>query len=322
VKAGSDILADPIVVLAADRIAKGSKSFAGAARLFEPETRASAFMLYAWCRHCDDEIDGQVLGFGRQIERRPPEVVLEELRAKTIAAIDGQATEPIYQALQRVVAAHHIPRAHPLELITGMEMDVEMEAGLRRYRTVDDLLAYCYHVAGVVGVMMAMVMGVRERQVLWRASDLGIAFQLTNIVRDIVGDAEVGRVYLPDDLLGDAGLSEKTLALTENRPVLFGVAADLLALADTYYRSAEAGLPHLPYRSAWAVASARRVYRDIGALVRQRRHNAWDARVSTSKARKLTGVGLAAGDAALSRIKRGPRDDGRTGLWTPPSLSP
>jgi 15-cis-phytoene synthase len=128
-----------------------------------------------------------------------------------------------------------------------------------------------------------------------------------------------GRVYLPAALLQEAGLTADTLARPANRPVLYGVAADLLKLADVYYRSAEQGLPYLPYRSAWAVAAARRVYRDIGALVHQRRHAAWDQRASTSKARKLAGVGLAAGDAALSRLtQRGTQE--RTGLWTPPSL--
>ena len=281
------VVHDPIVAMAAERIAKGSKSFAGAARLFDPDTRASAFMLYAWCRHCDDEIDGQVLGFGRQDIRRPPLEALAELRAKTIAATEGQADEPIYQALQRVVQKHLVPALHPLELIRGMEMDVETETSGRSYRTLDDTLEYCYHVAGVVGVMMAMVMGVRDKAVLQRASDLGIAFQLTNIARDVVADVAVGRVYLPSDWLTDAGLSAATLGQPGNRHVLFGVTADLLGVAEIYYTSAQAGLPHLPFRSAWAVAAARRVYRDIGAMVRVRGARAWDDRVSTSKARKI-----------------------------------
>lgn len=318
------VVKDPLVAMAAERIAKGSKSFAGAARLFDADTRASAFLLYAWCRHCDDEIDGQVLGYGRHAERGVPAIVLQELRQKTLAATEGKADEPIFQALQRVVEKHGIPPVLPLDLIAGMAMDVEMEAGRRRYQTTDDLLTYCYHVAGVVGVMMAMVMGVRDRAVLVRASDLGIAFQLTNIVRDIVADHEAGRVYLPDTVLYEAGLSAETLSTPANRPVLYAIAADLLKLADRYYRSAEAGLPHLPYRSAWAVAAARRVYRDIGGLVHRRRHAAWDQRASTSKVRKLSGVGLAAGDAAFSRLTASRlshrHDHDRAGLWTPPSL--
>jgi 15-cis-phytoene synthase len=312
---------DPIVAMAAERIAKGSKSFAGAAKLFDADTRASAFMLYAWCRHCDDEIDGQVLGYGRQAVRRPPTEVLAELRSKTIAATAGKATEPIFVALQRVVEKHHIPAVHPLELIAGMAMDVETETAGRTYQTLDDTLAYSYHVAGVVGVMMAMVMGVRDTAVLQRASDLGIAFQLTNIARDIVADAEVGRVYLPDDWLRAAGLTAATLGKPANRHVLAAVTSDLLHVAETYYASAQAGLPHLPVRSAWAVAAARRVYRDIGTIVRARGAQAWDERASTGKRRKLAGVGLAAADAATARVF-GPiqYDVPRTGLWTAPTL--
>lgn len=313
------IASDPIVALAAERIAKGSKSFAGAAKLFDVETRASAFMLYAWCRHCDDEIDGQVLGYARQDRRRPPREVLVELREKTLAATAGKATEPIYIGLQRVVEKHKIPAAHALELIRGMEMDVEMETAGRRYRTRDDVLEYCYHVAGCVGVMMAMVMGATEPSVLRRASDLGIAFQLTNIARDVVPDAAEGRFYLPADLMAAHGLTEQNLAVPENRARVFAATRALLDEAERYYASAQAGLPHLPFRSAWAVAAARRVYRDIGAIVRARGAAAWDTRASTSKARKLSGVALAGLDAARTRGGVGQATD-RTGLWTPKSL--
>jgi 15-cis-phytoene synthase len=317
-------LSDPIVVMAAERIARGSKSFAGAARLFDAETRASAFMLYAWCRHCDDEIDGQVLGYARQHNRRPPRDVLVELREKTRAATVGTATEPIYIGLKRVLQKHAIPAEYPLDLIRGMEMDVEMETAGRRYRSHDDVLEYCYHVAGCVGVMMAMAMGAKDIAVLRRASDLGIAFQLTNIARDVVPDAVEGRFYLPAELMAAHGLTERDLAAPENRARVFAATRTLLDEAERYYASAQAGLPHLPFRSAWAVAAARRVYRDIGAIVRARGAAAWDTRASTSKVRKFGGVTLAVLDAARARV--GPRQIGgghasdRAGLWTPKSL--
>lgn len=314
-------LDDPIVAMAADRIAAGSQSFAAAARLFDPPTRASAFMLYAWCRHCDDEIDGQVLGHGQVVDRRPRRDVLDELRAKTAAACRGEAHEPIFIGLARVVARHAIPPVHPLDLIRGMEMDVELEAGTRRYRSREDLERYCYHVAGVVGVMMAHVMGARDVAVLRRASDLGIAFQLTNIVRDLVADAGVGRVYVPDAILAAHDLDATMLTDDGKRERLFAVARDLLARAELYDASAERGLPHLPVRAAWAVAAARRVYRGIGAVVTARGARAWDVRASTGKARKLVGVVRAGGDALGSRTKgRSLSDSDRHGLWTPASL--
>ena len=178
---------DDLVALSREIIQKGSKSFATAARLFDPETRASAYLLYAWCRHCDDMIDGQELGY--RIAGAPPhdpKRELARLQQMTADALAGKPTsDHMFAAFQRVVAKHAIPHQHAFELLAGFEMDV---AG-RHYASIDDTLSYCYHVAGCVGVMMAYIMGVREDDTLDRASDLGIGFQLTNIARDIVDDA-------------------------------------------------------------------------------------------------------------------------------------
>ena len=230
---------DPLVALSRDRIERGSKSFAGAARLLAPETRASAYMLYAWCRYCDDEIDGQELGFAREAENGAepagtPAERLHRLQTMTREALDGRPATPEFQALAAVVARHAIPERHPFELLEGFRMDVEGHA----YRTIDDTLLYGYHVAGVVGVMMAMIMGVRSPETLNRASDLGIAFQLTNIARDVVPDAQAGRVYLPHDWLAEAGVEPADVADPENRPNVYSVTERLLETADRYYDSA------------------------------------------------------------------------------------
>src|SRR5690606_18381279 len=189
---GCTAMTDTVVERSEDAIAKGSQSFAAAAKLFDRETREDAVMLYAWCRHCDDVIDGQVVGHDQAKDfREGQRHRLAELREKTSAALAGEASgEYLFEALRRVVARHDIPHRHPQELLVGFEMDVEY----RRYRTIEETLDYCYHVAGVVGVMMAMIMGVRDRAVLDRASDLGLAFQLTNIARDVIDDARAGRV--------------------------------------------------------------------------------------------------------------------------------
>lgn len=301
-------------------IERGSKSFAGAAKLFTPPVRASAYMLYAWCRHCDDEIDGQELGFASaRPDTRSPQARLDELKHKTLRAMRGDASEPIFQALQRVVAEHRIPRRHPLELLDGMAMDVDGRA----YREIDDTLSYSYHVAGVVGVMMAMIMGVRDAATLHRASDLGIAFQLTNIARDVIPDARAGRVYLPGAWLADAGVEAAPASVAEpvNRPAVSQVTRRLLDTADVYYASAGHGLSHLPFRSAWAIAAARRIYRDIGAVVRAKGDQAWDERATVSRGRKLAGVALGAIAAAnartLGRLTEAPA---RPNLWTKPDL--
>jgi phytoene synthase len=312
-----------LVAYSRRRIEEGSKSFALAARLFAPETRASAYMLYAWCRHCDDIVDGQELGHPatRRLDASTPSAIVDRLEAETRAALAGNPSDPTFEALGLVCARHDIDKRYPLELIEGFRMD----AASRTYETFEDTLEYCYHVAGVVGVMMAMVMGVREAQVLARASDLGIAFQLTNIARDIIADHRADRVYLPSEWLTEQGLSPADLAEPDHRERLFVVTERLLDAAEPYYASGRAGLAHLPFRAAWAVAAAGAVYRDIGTLVRQRGPRAWDERVSTSRTRKFSGVaaGLAAAlarpraDAAGLPPRAGPS---RQGLWTPSSL--
>ncbi|MDB5939151.1 MAG: putative phytoene synthase [Polaromonas sp.] len=271
---------------AAQTIRAGSKSFATAARLFDESTRQSAVLLYAWCRHCDDLVDGQQLGHGQQQGDRSNGLArLAALERATRLACAGEPTDsPVFAGLAEVVRRHAIPDRYLLEHLAGFRMDVEA----RHYACLDDTLAYCWRVAGVVGVMMAMVMGNRNPATLDRACDLGMAFQLTNIARDVVEDAAIGRIYLPADWLADEGiLSQGDVLDPVHRPALGRVAARLVDAADPYYRSAVAGIGELPLRSAWSIATARGVYRDIGRKVKAHGAHAWDTRISTTRMDKL-----------------------------------
>ncbi|MBI1622382.1 phytoene/squalene synthase family protein [Aquamicrobium zhengzhouense] len=305
---------DPIVEQSRVSIEKGSQSFAAASRLFDRETRNDSMMLYAWCRHCDDVIDGQVGGHGQAADFREGQSQrLDELRLKTSAALAGEPSdEYIFEALRRVISRHQIPHRHPQELLTGFEMDVEA----RRYRTIEETLDYCYHVAGVVGVMMAMIMGVRDKAVLDRACDLGIAFQLTNIARDVIDDARSGRVYVPEEVLSRHGVFGIAPEDRDQWPRLHAAALDLLDFADDYYQSAYAGLSALPARSAWAIAAARRVYQAIGQKLRANGPSAWEQRVSTTKGEKISLLTAGLRDVAATRGSkmRHPRNH----LWQRP----
>jgi phytoene synthase len=307
-------MTDTVIAQSEEAIAKGSQSFAAAARLFDRQTRDDAVMLYAWCRHCDDVIDGQTLGHDQVADfREDQQARLDVLREKTAAALAGRSSgEYIFDALQRVVARHDIPHRHPQELLTGFEMDVAN----RRYETIDDTLEYCYHVAGVVGVMMAMIMGAREASVLDRASDLGLAFQLTNIARDVIDDARAGRVYMPAEMLRRHGITEIDPDDRSQWPKLHAGALELLYLAEDYYASAYEGMAALPPRSAWAIAAARRVYRAIGTKLRTGGASAWEKRVSTSKNEKLLLLAQSLGDVVVTRFPRQSRP--RTDLWQRP----
>ena len=304
-------------VLAASEAAiqEGSKSFAAAARLFDARTRADAVMLYAWCRHCDDVVDGQVLGMGRAEVAGTPAERLDALYEETERAYRGApSAHPAFAAFAEVVARNDIPERYPLQLLEGFRMDVEG----RRYQSLDDTLTYCYHVAGVVGVMMALIMGARDDEVLDRASDLGLAFQLTNICRDVMEDAAIGRLYLPADFLAEAGVPEAEIAAPANRAKVAGVAARLLDVAEPYYEQALYGIRALPLRSACAIATARAVYGAIGTKVRAEGARAWDKRASTSKAEKLALLAGGLATALASRVA-GPAPARPKTLWTRPS---
>lgn len=321
---------DGVVRDSRDMIRRGSRSFAAAARLFDPVTRQRAWMLYAWCRYCDDQIDGQALGMpasppaggtdtpGARLQRLMDETRHALNDDPGACGMDDPTGRSVFAAFRRVARECGLPERYPLELLRGFGMDVEHQ----RYQTLDDTLLYCYRVAGVVGVMMAYVMGVSGRPVLQRAADLGIAFQLTNIARDVADDALAGRCYLPAEWLADEGLVPGRHCDPARRQALAAVVTRVLDEADRYYESASTGLRFLPFRSAWAIATALRVYRDIGGLVRARGEAAWAQRTVVPRRRKL--VHGIAGTFAAARarwVDRHREEPGRAEtLWTAPEL--
>ena len=296
-------------------IKKGSKSFALASRVLPPALRDDAAMLYAWCRYCDDVIDGQEMGHGQIADYKTGQGErLEILREKTRAALNGEPTnDPVFAGLARVVKTHEIDHRHPMDLLKGFEMDAED----RVYKSVDDILDYSYHVAGVVGVMMANIMGVRDAATLDRASDLGLAFQLTNIARDVIDDAKADRVFVPQDLLIAAGAPVNAGDQLDraNWPALHKAACAQLDIAEQYYASAKVGIKELDFRCAWAISAALKVYREIGETLREAGASAWEGRVGASKGRK---VALALGAVGPARARKSVVVTGRDGFYERP----
>jgi phytoene synthase len=263
-----------------DIIRKGSKSFSLAARLFDPATRDAAFFLYGWCRYCDDQVD-QV---GKSESPAELGQRLKALKDRTAAAFTfAPQSEPVFIALQYIVHRYGIPSHYALELIEGMAMDVRGT----RYMTLKELLLYCYRVAGTVGLMMTHVMGLRDERALRHAAELGIAMQLTNIARDIIEDAGMGRIYLPAAWLQEAGIPPEEIAAPQHRDKLAMLTLRLLHEADRYYRSGDEGFWYLSFRSACAVAAARSVYSEIANLLRRKGARAWDERTYVTGARKV-----------------------------------
>lgn len=300
-----------LVAAARETIAKGSQSFAAASTLFAPATRERAWLLYAWCRAADDLTDGQELGHGAAPAGDAGEVQVR-LEALTVAALDNTDVVPLpFAALREVARETGMPRRFIVDHLAGFALD----AADWRPQNTDDLLRYCYHVAGTVGCMMAVVMGVlpHDEDTLDRACDLGLAFQLANIARDVVPDAEVGRCYLPADWLVHEGLTEAQLADPAQRAAVSRLAQRLVAMAAGYRRSARVGAARLPFRSRLAVLSADGIYGAIGERVAALGARAWDQRVRISGAGKLGLVGR----AALRSLGNGGNAP-REGLWIRP----
>lgn len=284
-------MSDDARTLCLRTLAQGSKSFAFAGRLLPAETRRDAATLYTFCRRVDDAIDDAPQGEAHR--------ALLGLQQRVRAVYQGEPQHEVaWQAFAELVRAVELPARYPNELLAGMEMDV---VGVR-YETLDDLLLYCHRVAGVVGLMMCHVLKIEHDQALRNAAHLGIALQLTNISRDVAEDWQLGRLYVPRSVLRAAGIeflrSELGRPLPSRAAVpLSRCVRQLLALADRFYRSADAGLAALPWRSAFAIRTARAVYARIGGRLRARGYDALAGRAVVPTHEKLA---LLAGAAFAS----------------------
>lgn len=236
----------------------GSLTFFAASRLLPKSVRESASALYAFCRIADDAVD----------QGGDAEAAIVGLRQRLARAYAGRpGPEAADRALAAVVAVHDIPQALPEALIEGFEWD----AAGRCYEQFDDVLDYAARVAGTVGAMMSLLMGVRSEEGLARACDLGVAMQLSNIARDVGEDARMGRLYLPRAWMREAGLDpDAWLAAPAFSPALATVVHRVLAEADRLYARVDAGVALLP-KDCWAgINAARFLYAAIGHEVARR----------------------------------------------------
>ncbi|KEQ54525.1 phytoene/squalene synthase family protein [Sphingobium chlorophenolicum] len=305
-----------LIAQARESIARGSKSFALASKLFDRHTRERAWLLYAWCRKCDDIADGQDHG-GTMRGVADGQAHLSTIRTLTGAALRSEPTgDPAFDGFGLVMRECAIPERYAHDLIEGFALD----AREWRPRSEADMLRYCYHVAGTVGCMMAILMGVDpdDEATLDRACDLGLAFQLANIARDISEDEAADRCYLPEEWLVEMDMPPGEHMKPWVRPRLAILARRLADMAAAYEESARHGTGALPPRSAWAVLAAAGIYGGIAREVARRGDHAWDHRVVTPKGDKLGWI-LRAGLQIPGRARRWPAGTPRpAALWTRP----
>lgn len=298
-------------------IKHGSKSFYAASKLLPAKVRDPALALYAFCRLADDAVDltpagavpdGSACAVGSSSvktsdtddELRTKKRAVALLRARLDRAYAGRpANDPVERAFTRMVEDTEMPRALPEALIDGLDWD----AHGRRYETLSDVRAYSARVASAVGVMMSVLMGVRDRDALARACDLGVAMQLTNIARDIGEDAAENRVYLPLEWFEEMGVDLAAfLSDPHLTPEIAKMAKRLLVEANRLYYRSEAGISVLPRRCRPGIYAARYIYAGIGRHIRAARYDSVTRRARTGLSEKLGLLLLSLGATATTAL--------------------
>jgi len=253
---------------------EGSRTFHAASFLLPKEVRDRATALYAFCRVADDAVDH---GGGH--------AALDALRERLDRVYAGHPhAHPIDRAFAVVIAECAIPRVVPDALLEGLAWDVEG----RTYTELSDVLAYAVRVAGTVGVMMALAMGVRARESVARAIDLGVAMQLSNIARDVGEDARAGRIYLPRRWLDELDIDSGTFADAATCAAgVTQVVRRLLVVGDELYQRGSSGIDGLPWTCRPGIRAARALYAEIGREVERRGDTAMSTRAVVTSRRKL-----------------------------------
>lgn len=248
--------------------------------LFLPKARRNAmYTVYAFCKAVDSAVDEPPPG-------SDPKEELRRWRAELEEAYGGSPTWPIMISLAHHVKRLSIPKAYFDELIKGVEMDLTTT----RYRTFEELSLYCYRVASVVGLICLHVFGPTSAHAQDYAVDLGMAFQLTNILRDLGTDAEQGRIYLPQEDLANFGYSETDLLQRHDNWQLRDLVHFEAKRARDYYGKAQAALDGLPKsdRRALSVAEIMRaVYSRILERIDRPDHAVFGPRVRLSTSHRL-----------------------------------
>jgi phytoene synthase len=260
-----------------------SKSFYAATRMLPEETRWATYALYGFCRYADNLID-------LPRDRSPVELISEVdfLRQElTTGYRTGESEHPILQPFILTAQKYDIPMEYPLELLKGVEMDLQKN----RYQNFSELYLFAYRVAGVVGLMMTHVLGYHDKAAFQYAEKLGIAMQLTNILRDVQEDKNMGRIYLPQEELQAFGVSEEGIMMERWNPQMCQLMQFQLERAERYYQEAQPGIALLNPETRFAIAAASRIYGGVLEKIRQNNFNPFLGRVFLSKNEKLKILG-------------------------------
>lgn len=271
---------------ARETLRRHGRSFHFAAKFLGQRHADQGARLYAFCRYIDDLAD----------ESPDPRVAASALRSVRDDLDRAASDDPVVAQFLKFAEHTRLDLRTAHALLDGVESDF----GPVRLANEAELIGYAYHVAGVVGLMMCAALDVDDPKAATFAIDMGVAMQLTNIARDVLEDAQAGRVYLPARWTGGASPADITARAPEIRPLIAQATGRILGLAERYYASSERGLGFLPARARFAILVASRVYRKIGRKLRRRRCDIWAGRVVVTGGEKL----LVAAGAAVDYMTK------------------
>ena len=259
-----------------DKAARSGSSFYYSFLFLPPEQRQAIIALYAFCREVDDVVDEAV----------EPEIARTKLnwwREEISRVFNGNPQHPVGKALYIPVNSFNLPAEHFLEIIDGMEMDLDYQS----YPTFKELTLYCHRVASIVGIMSAEIFGYQDRRTLKYAHNLGMAFQLTNILRDIREDRQRGRVYIPLDELAKFRIDLNDLNLNQTSNELRALFQYQAQRIDAYYRQAFEFLPEVDRYSQRSGLIMAGIYRATLKKIVSDNYNVLEKRTTLTPMRKL-----------------------------------
>jgi phytoene synthase len=256
-----------------------SKSFYISAKMLPEETRWATYALYGFCRYADNLIDNPR---SRTIDDLLAEIKYVKWELKR-AYETGESEHPILGSFIIVAKKFGIPIEYPMELIKGVQMDIQKS----RYENFDELYLFAYRVAGVVGLMMTHVLGYKNKEAFVYAEKLGIAMQLTNILRDIQEDKNMDRIYLPLQELREFGLSEKDIFDENMSHKMHEFMRFQVNRAHQYYEEANKGIPMLNRKSQFAIFASSKIYSGILRKIEARDLNPFQGRVFVPQMKKI-----------------------------------
>ncbi|MCS7012076.1 MAG: phytoene/squalene synthase family protein [Chloroherpetonaceae bacterium] len=262
---------------------KHAKTFYFATHFLPAQKRPPVYAVYALCRYVDDLVDRSEEG-RKALTKEKIAALLNQWRTDLELCYSGVILDnPIMLAWYDMLQRYAIPKSLPLELIDGVCMDLAVS----RYQTFEELYVYCYKVASVVGLMTSEIFGYSSKEALSYAVKLGIAMQLTNILRDVGEDARKGRIYLPLEDLARFNYTEEDLFRSVLDERFIALMKFQIARARRYYDDADAGIPLLSKDSRLAVRVSSVNYRKILERIEKNRYDVFSRRAFVSLTGKL-----------------------------------